>query len=474
MSMAPILHKQFLLPPEQDALLNLQPDSFRVFYAASATVEQWSRSLSALANSNGGELYLGLEYTGSDRLTPCLFFTMVEVEAVLLALRELLPLDHLYSLCLLQWEEGYVLQIKVCRTAGLLCACDGAAYVRRGDRDQVCDSPESLRSLRWEKGLSSYEDELTEYIMDDLLSQQTFRNALCSAGSGSAYDFLRSRWLMNAYNQLRVAAILLYADHPQSMLPHRCGIRILRYCSDERKEQRDDFPEEQSISIEGPLSQIVSKTLDAIREILEQSGVVDALGLRPTQYPVEALREIIENAVLHRDYSIPRDIQIRIFTNRIEIESPGSFLSRLDPSTRMAEQRVRNPKLMYLLSQTGGDPTRDLGKGLRRAFRSLRDAGLQSPSLRQGENCVIVTLGHERLADAQSLVLEYLEHHDAINNSIARELTGITDANRMKQIFIQLKDKGLLEMVPGTRGTSTQWRKISDAPVTDLDQISMF
>ena len=474
MSMAPILHKKSFLPSEQDALMCLRPDSFRAFYPSSAPVQQWSRSLSALANSNGGELYLGLEYTGGDTLSCSPFHDPEDIAPVLSALRELLPLDHLYSLCLLQWAESNVLQIKVCRTAGLLCACDGAAYIRKGDRDQVCDSPEMLRSLRWEKGLTSYEDELTEYIMEDLLHQQTFRTALSSAGDVSAYEFLRSRWLMNAYNQLKVAAILLYADHPQAMLPHRCGIRILRYCSDERKEQRDEFPEKQSIYINGPLTQLVPKALDAIKGILAQSEVVDAFGLRPTRYPVDALREIIENAVLHRDYSIPRDIQVRIFTNRIEIESPGSFLSRLDPSTRMAEQRVRNPKLMYLLGQTQTAPSRDLGKGLRRAFRSLRDVGLQSPSLRQGENCVIVTMGHERLADAQSLVLEYLENHDTINNSIARELTGITDANRMKQIFIQLKDKGLLEMVPGSRGTSTQWQKVTNAPVTDLDQISLF
>ena len=176
----------------------------------------------------------------------------------------------------------------------------------------------------------------------------------------------------------------------------------------------------------------------------------------------------------HRDYSIPRDIQIRIFTNRIEIESPGTFLSKLDPTTRMAEQRLRNPKIMRLLCDQSPSPSRDLGKGLRRAFRTLRDAGLQSPTLRQGDNSVLVTLGHERLADAQSLVLEYLKEHETINNSIARELTGITDANRMKQIFIQLKDKGLLEMVPGTRSTSTQWRKISNAPDEENDQMSLF
>ena len=61
-----------------------------------------------------------------------------------------------------------------------------------------------------------------------------------------------------------------------------------------------------------------------------------------------------------------------------------------------------------------------------------------------------------------------------INNAIAREVTGITDANRMKIIFLQLKDKGLLEVVPGTRSTSTQWRRVANAKDPSGDQLSLF
>lgn len=474
--MLSMLRKNTLSPEELNKLLSIEPDNFHAFHHGTAAAEEWTPSLSALANSNGGDLYLGLapNNKGNMILTP--FSTPEETEHILLILKQLLPLSHLYSSTLyLLPEKGCILRITICRTAGLLCAIDGTAYIRSDGRNIVCNDPEKLRNLRWKKGLCSYEDELTEYILEDLLHQDTFRRALAAAGTHvSAYDFLRSRFLINSYNQLKVAGVLLYADCPQAMLPHRCGIRILRYCSDERKDQRDDFPEEQSICIEGPLSQLVPKALAAIGEILAQSEVVDTYGLRPTRYPVEALRELIDNAVLHRDYRIPRDIQIRIFTNRIEIESPGSFLSRLDPATRMAEQCVRNPKIMRLLGEIDPSPSRDLGKGLRRAFRAIRDAGLQNPTLRQEESSVIVTLGHERLADAQSLVLEYLNSHATINNSIARELTGITDANRMKQIFIQLKEKGLLEMVPGTRSTSTQWQRISDAHEEEIDQISLF
>ena len=474
--MVPLLQRKTLSSTELKKLLSLQSDDFHAFRSALSPVEQWSTDLSALANSNGGELYLGLEYRSSDGLHTAPFPNASEAENVIPVLRELLPLSHLYSPTLLFLPDGgCILHITVCRPQNLVCAVDGAIYTRTGGKTLLCIDPERFRSLRREKGLCSYEDELTEYILEDLLYQETFLSALKNAGSHvSPYDFLRSRFLMNSYNQLRVAGILLYADCPQAMLPHRCGIRILRYCSDERKEQRDDFPETQSISIEGPLSALVPKTLSAIKEILQQSEIVDAYGLRPTEYPVEALRELIENAVLHRDYSIPRDIQIRIFTNRIEIESPGVFLSKIDPTTRLAEQRIRNPKIVRLLGEMDPSPSRDLGKGLRRVFRSLRDAGLQNPTLRQGDSSVVVTLGHERLADAQSLVLEYLKGHETINNSIARELTGITDANRMKQIFLQLKDKQLLEMVPGTRGTLTQWRKPANAPDDEIDQMSLF
>ncbi|MBP3411881.1 MAG: hypothetical protein J6K89_01340 [Oscillospiraceae bacterium] len=474
--MIPLLQRKPLPLQTAQELLSQCSDGFHAFYGAATAPELWSRSLSALANTNGGELYLGLEENDKGTLSPALFSSVQEAEAVLPILQELLPLRHLYSVSLYEWYEGgWILHVVVCRTASPLCAGDGAAYIRSGDRDLPCDTAEKLHALRSEKGLCSYEDELTEFVLEDLRGSYALQEVLDTTAYGhSAYDYLRSQCLMNPYTQLRVAAVLLFADQPQAMLPHRCGIRILRYFSDEQKEQRDDFPEEQSLYVEGPLSELIDRTLDAVSQILSTAEIVGPKGTDTLQYPVEALRELITNAVLHRDYSIAREIQIRIFTNRIEIESPGSLLSPVEQAHRGSEQRVRNPKLVRLLSQIAPCPSLDLGKGLRRAFRAMRNAGLQSPSVRQGENSVIVTLGHERLADAQSLVLEYLKKYDAINNATGREITGITDANKMKQVFIQLKDKGLLEIVPGTRSTSTLWRRIPDASVEEIDQISLF
>ena len=80
------------------------------------------------------------------------------------------------------------------------------------------------------------------------------------------------------------------------------------------------------------------------------------------------------------------------------------------------------------------------------------------------DNSVIVMIKHERLADAETIVLDYLKEHETINNAIARSLTGITDSNKMKKVFYVLKDKELLEIVPVTRGVATRWRmKSNDA-----------
>lgn len=60
-------------------------------------------------------------------------------------------------------------------------------------------------------------------------------------------------------------------------------------------------------------------------------------------YPHETLHEIITNAVLHRDYSIVADVQIRIFDNRVEVESPGKLPGHVTKENILDTQSARNP-----------------------------------------------------------------------------------------------------------------------------------
>lgn len=67
--------------------------------------------------------------------------------------------------------------------------------------------------------------------------------------------------------------------------------------------------------------------------------------------------------------------------------------------------------------------------------------------------------------------MAYLEHHDQITNSIARDLTGITSENSMKEVFYRLRKSKLMEQVPELKGNKAAWRRWTGADQSlDVDQ----
>jgi ATP-dependent DNA helicase RecG len=75
------------------------------------------------------------------------------------------------------------------------------------------------------------------------------------------------------------------------------------------------------------------------------------------------------------------------------------------------------------------------------------------------QNAVLVTIKHEPLASPAESVMDYLENHETITNRIARELTGISSENTMKEVFLRLAKTDLIERVPDRTGASAAWRR---------------
>ena len=170
---------------------------------------------------------------------------------------------------------------------------------------------------------------------------------------------------------------------------------------------------------------------------------------------------------MHRDYSIRKDIQIRIFTNRIEVESPGKLPGHITLDNILQEQCARNPKIVRLISKFPQPPNKDVGEGLNSAFQAMLQMQLKQPQIIEGDNSVLVIIKHERLADAETVIWEYLENHDTISNSIGRQLTGINDANKMKNVFNRLKKQKRIHIVEGTKGSATLWEKTGTVMKTE-------
>jgi len=204
---------------------------------------------------------------------------------------------------------------------------------------------------------------------------------------------------------------------------------------------------------------LITKAVNQTVAMVEQIQKLGPKGLEPVKYPREALHEVVTNAVLHRDYSIAADTQIRVFDNRVEVESPGRLPGHITVANILDEQFARNGALVRLINKFPNPPNKDVGEGLNTAFEAMKQLRLKPPSFEETNSSLIVRIKHEPLATPEQSIMDYLENHPEITNRTARQLTGIGSENSMKVVFYRLRDRKLLRQVPGRSQAKKAWEK---------------
>jgi ATP-dependent DNA helicase RecG len=152
-------------------------------------------------------------------------------------------------------------------------------------------------------------------------------------------------------------------------------------------------------------------------------------------------------------------VHVRIFDNRIEVQSPGRLPGHINVKNILTERFSRNGVIVRLLNKFPNPPNQDVGEGLSTAFAKMAEIGLREPTIQERDNDVLVTIRHEALASPEEAILAYLESNPTINNKKAREITYIRADYQVKSIFRKMEEKGLIEQVPGTRTSNTAYRK---------------
>ncbi len=182
-------------------------------------------------------------------------------------------------------------------------------------------------------------------------------------------------------------------------------------------------------------------------------------GLISAGYPIEAIHEIVTNAVLHRDYSVADDIHIKIFDNRVEVLSPGTLPGHITPENILDERFARNGVIVRLINKFPNPPNKDVGEGLNTAFEAMRRMKLKDPVIFQDGGYVKVALKHEPLASPEEMILDYLDDHDQITNRQARGRCYIGSENKMKTILQRMVKQEMIELVPGTTRYNAAYQK---------------
>jgi len=444
-----------------DKIFLIEEDHFHDFKAVDIKPSKLTKSISAFANADGGELFIGIKEDKQTRSKAWVGFANIEdANGHLQAFESVLTLGsyHRYSFLHADGYSGYVLHAEVFKTRDIVKTTDGLIYQRKGAQSLPIVTTDQIRRLELNKGIASFETETVKAEIADLAnSTAMIKFALEIIPATEPETWLKKQKLI--FNNLpTVGGSVLFSDEPQALIPKHCGIKIYRYRTSDEEGHRESLmgiPQ----TVEGCLYDQIYKSVMITKEIIESIRKMTTDGFDDVEYPEETLHEIITNAVIHRDYSIPDDIHIRIFDNRVEVENPGVLPGHITPDNILNERFARNGMIVRIINKFPNPPNKDVGEGLNTAFRAMQMLKLKSPIIQVKEHSVLVTIKHERLASPQELIMEYLTKNETIDNGEARDLCVIRQDWRIRKIFKDMIEAGMIEKTEGSVTGNTKYKK---------------
>ncbi len=461
---------------EQDAItfLNEEEDHFFDVTQKDYKGEAVQKKCAAFANADGGDLLIGIHDRKDKDLPGGKFerwngFKIQEDANNVVAdiSKNISPNITNIALEFLEIEKnenlGKILKVAIEKSPDVHYTASGNVYVRKGSQCLLITGNE-ITNLQLSKGAKSYENQnISEYNLTRLISSAELRDFLnYYLPKTNPKEFLKKQNLITGIKepyQPIYAGVLLYDENPSSVLPKKCALKITWYDTNEDVPERENLKEQKTI--EGPIHQQIVTGIREIQLIVNSVPIMGPTGLEKAKYPPEAIKEILVNAIIHRDYNISDDVSVLIFNNRIEVHSPGALPAYITPENILNERFSRNAKIVRLLNKYPDRPNHDIGEGLNTAFQKMKEVRLKEPIIKATKTKVTVILPHEPLASPEDQIMKYLESHTEITNEIAREITGIRSENKVKKCFDRLRHKNYIELVPNKKGVNSAWQKNS-------------
>jgi predicted HTH transcriptional regulator len=258
--------------------------------------------------------------------------------------------------------------------------------------------------------------------------------------------------------------ILLFGKNPQRFFSHAHTI-VSIYSGKDRgsvNAERYEF-----------VGTIIEQAKEAIKILNNQSYVAfDKTDAHPNQvkYPIRALQEAVVNAIVHRDYQSPQPIRITVFSDRIEVLSPGNLhwgVSKENFLAGKASANWRNQSFAHLFYKL--DLAQNEGQGISTIMRTMQEVGCPKPLFDIGDDNLTCILPahprHQLLRDLQQVqenlisgsynnALSFLERKAAIKIASAKKCiitlnkpkASVVTKAKAKEKFKTLLDEAAIDL----------------------------
>lgn len=264
------------------------------------------------------------------------------------------------------------------------------SYIRVGEQDLPMTEYEIYSFEAFKRHL---QDELRDNPrpelarLDEALLKEYFvevRKKKRNLSSMKDTEILRLQGIINQQGEPTLAGNMLLGQYPQANFPQLCIVAVAIQGTEvgDLSDEGARFIDNERI--EGTLPQMLERAIAFVERNTPVATIIDPqTGKRKDRslYPPVAIRELVLNALIHRDYSFHTEtspITLRLFSDRLEIENPGGLYGRmtLDQLGRMSAD-TRNPFIalgMEMLAQA-----ENRFSGIPTIRRLMKEAELSAP-----------------------------------------------------------------------------------------------
>lgn len=438
---------------EELTLLSLNEDHFNDVKSKRINPAKLQETFVAFANSDGGDLFIGIEdkTEAGERIVG--FIEQEDANSVISTLLEETnpAVENVLVEFLETTGKGLVLHFGIPKSPKVHYTASGDCYIRinaakrkiKGDR---------VTQLGYSKGAEPYERRALDNVdIEDIVDGDLLPSYMQRVGTHLEPEaFLRKQRLLTKKDGERipnVGCVLLFDEEPQATLETRCAVKVYRLRTTEAEYKREQL-EEMPVTINGDVESVITGTIKQVANYIDGASFQDEGKIVKLNYPAEALKEILVNAVIHRDYSLNDDIHVRIFDNRVEVQSPGRLPGYMNIDNLYDERFSRNPNVVRMLHNLPDPVNHDIGEGLDTAKNELKKAGLVDPVFQENENSFMVTIRHQKLASVEDVILQYFVENPgaSITNKLIRQLSGEDDMQKVKLALQKLRANGEIKL----------------------------
>jgi ATP-dependent DNA helicase RecG len=449
-----------------DELLHQPESQHLAFLRAQIKPDDLAETLAAFANAQGGTILLGI---GRGRKPEGISDPGAAMAAVLDAGMACTPPLLLPLPQTLEHQGVTLLAITIPAGMPHVYSVRGKYLRRMGAQDEPIP-PDALRKLLLDRGTTSWERLVpADVTIGDLDPAKItfYAHRIGPTAEIDPYSFLFRRGVLvrqGEQYQPTNAGLLLFGADIERLFPH-CEITLVRYRG---REMGDEFIRE---DIRDTLPEAIRRAELWLSEHMRRGSRMVGFERQDwTQLPLGSVREVLVNAVAHRDYAARGEgIRIALFGDRLECYSPGRLAGHVTLQNIVEERFSRNETLVQVLSDFG--LIERLGYGIDRVLRQMSEAGLPPPEFRETAAGFLVTLrGHtgddradvggvdisewrrQGLNERQITALLQLVEHRRITNRDMQDLAPDVSSETLRRDLADLVERGLLLRVGDKRG----------------------